>query len=186
MTRHKTALIIIDMQNAYFNNGALAERKEKLTAACNELIGHFVSKNMPVITVRTEHQRDKSTWTLNMLEDGQGYLFENDDDAACVTGLQTSGTGRLVKTRDSAFYGTDLVERLHTLEVRQLVLAGVSTHSCVLYTAADAYAANIPVVLATDAIASHDPSRHDSTLDMLEQEYRQRLLTNAKIIEQFS
>lgn len=36
---------------------------------------------MPVINVRTEHKRDRSTWTLNMLADNKGFAFEGDLDA---------------------------------------------------------------------------------------------------------
>ena len=43
-------------------------------------------------------------------------------------------------------------------------------------SAADAYARNIHVILAEDAIASHDMAYHQSTLAMLQQEYRQQCL----------
>lgn len=182
--RHPTALLVIDMQNAYFNNGALAKESRRLISACNALIDAALGQDVPVILVRTEHIRDRSTWTLNMLDDGKGYLYEGADDSKFVSGLHTERTSELIKTRDSAFYGTDLNGRLHTLGIQNLIIAGVSTHSCILFTAADAYAANFRVTLAIDAIASHDPDYHDAVLAMLKQEYRQKLLSNDQILTQ--
>lgn len=178
----KTALLVIDMQNAYFNNNALADKKDSLIKNVNELIKYFQDTKLPIILVRTEHGRNKSTWTLNMLNDGNGYLFNDDSDVDFLEDLDQENTTQLIKTRDSAFYGTDLANRLHTLSVEQLVLAGVSTHSCILFSAADAYAANFRAILAVDAIASHDPNYHQTTLQMLAQEYRQKLLTNPEIL----
>lgn len=178
-----TALLIIDMQNAYFNNSALDEHKTELIEACNELVAHAKQQSWPVFTIRTVHKKDKSTWTLNTLDDQSGYLFEDSTDAQIVDGLDTTGTTEVIKTRDSAFYGTDLLTQLRTRSIDQVILCGVSTHSCVMLTAADAYAANLRVILARDAICSHDPNYHTSTLEMLQQEYRQQSLSNTDILK---
>jgi nicotinamidase-related amidase len=177
-----TALLIIDMQNAYFNNGVLAERRDELVAACNKLIDTMLGREVPVILVRTEHKKDKSTWTLNMLDKSSGYLFQGADDAELVDGLHANGTSELFKTRDSAFHDTNLADRLRVLGIQDIIIAGVSTHSCILFTAADAYAVNFRVTLARDAIASDDPDYHESTLAMLKQEYHQEVLPTADII----
>jgi nicotinamidase-related amidase len=79
------ALLIVDLQNAYFNNGQLAEQKQKLVEKCNELIDLCHANNMPVFNVRTEHARARATWTLNMLDDKQGYLFTGDKDLHEIT-----------------------------------------------------------------------------------------------------
>lgn len=154
-----------------------------MIVANNTLIEACVNHDIPVILVRTEHKADKSTWTLNMLDRSSGYLFEGESDSDFVEGLLTHGATTLAKTRDSAFHGTDLSDRLHTLGVKQLILTGVSTHSCILYTAADAYASSFRVILATDAIASHDPKYHEQILAILTQEYKQEQLSNSEILK---
>lgn len=170
---NRTALVIVDMQKAYFRNDALEAKRNDLTRACNDLIDRAVRSGAPVFNVVTEHKKDRSTWTLNMLEDGEGYLFESDKDSEVVDGLRTEGTVEVVKTRDSAFFDTTLFDELRQRQIEKIVLAGVSTHTCIFQTAADAYAHNFHVSLADEAIASHDPSLHQSALDLLEQEYRQ-------------
>lgn len=177
-----TTLLVIDMQNAYFNNSALEREQEKLIKMCNELLAHAQKSNWPIYVIRTVHNRDKSTWTLNMLDDGSGYLHEDSTDSALVDGLRMEHAVQMTKTRDSAFFDTDLLTHLHAHGVESVVICGVSTHSCVMLTAADAYAANLRVTLAQDAIYSHDPTYHDSTFTMLHQEYRQKILTNKAII----
>lgn len=182
----KTALLVIDMQHAYFNNDALEERKTDLIAHCNELIEHAKKSSWPVYTIRTVHRRDTSTWSLNMLDDEDGYLFNGEKDADFVEGLATTNTIEVQKTRDSALFSTNLLTQLRTKGIEHVVLCGISTHLCVMLTAADVYAANIRVTLASDAIYSHDPKYHDSTLEMLQQEYRQKLLSSADIINAMS
>lgn len=179
MTR--TALVIVDMQKAYFRNEALEVKREELTTACNQLIELAVKSGTPVFNVVTQHKKDRSTWTLNMIEDGEGYLFEDEGDSDVVEGLRTEGAVRIVKTRDSAFFDTMLFDQLRQRQVEKIVLAGVSTHTCIFQTAADAYAHNIQVVLADEAIATHDPSRHKDALGLLGQEYRQPTKSTADI-----
>lgn len=177
----QTAIAIIDMQNAYFASSALGERQDKLVAACNQLITAARERDIPVFMVTTEQHRDRSTWTLNMLADHRGYLFPGTDGIQTVPGLATDETIPLVKTRDSAFFATPFALMLHALGISQLILAGVSTHTCVAQTAADAYAANFAVTIATDAVASHQPQFHQMTLHMLALEYRQKLHTVKEI-----
>lgn len=181
-----TAFVIVDMQKAYFRSDALEARREQLTGACNELISQAVRNNIPVFHVVTKHKRDRSTWTRNMLEDGEGYLFEGTKDVEVVEGLHVADAIEIVKTRDSAFFDTNLFDELTRRNIETIVIAGVSTHTCIFQTAADAYAHNLRVVLAGGAIASHDPSRHEAALELLKQEYRQQAWANDAVIELFS
>jgi nicotinamidase-related amidase len=134
------------MQNAFFEDPALASQRDELVQRCNDLVRAAVRSNRPVLFVTTQHERDKSTWSQNMLEDNQGFLFSGTDQAKLVPGLHADGLQRMTKTRDSAFVGTDLVLRLRNLGVDTVVLAGVSTHNCVAQTAADAFAYNFRVI----------------------------------------
>jgi nicotinamidase-related amidase len=177
----KTALLLVDLQNAYFNNGELYERQDMLIKNANELIAIGYRNSMPVFNIRTEHLKDNATWTLNMLDDKEGYLFKGDGDSKNITGLHTQNTIEVLKTRDSAFYNTTLLSMLQNYHITSVIICGVSTHTCILQTAADAYAANIRVTLAHESIASHKPEFHDVSLKMLHMEYRQKLMTNSEL-----
>lgn len=181
---NQKALLIVDMQAAYFNNDALQQAQESLVNNCNRLIQYARDQAIPIFNIRTVHKHDTSSWTLNMLDDTQGYLFEDEPDSANIEGLDTAGTTVMLKTRDSAFYATDLESSLRTLGVTNLIVCGVSTHTCVFLTATDAYARNFRVTLVQDAIATHDPNFHDSTFDFLKSEYRQSVIRIADLVAQ--
>ena len=171
----KRALLIVDMQEAFFNTPGLAGKKQGLVAACNQLIRSAKQTGTPVFLVRTVHKRDKSTWTLNMLDDNKGFLFEGDSDTDYATGLETEGTYEIIKTRDSAFWQTNLLSILKKHGVGSILLAGVSTHACVAETARDAYNAGLRVEIAASAVDADKNRYHQVTLDMLQDEYRMKI-----------
>lgn len=178
----KTALLLIDLQVAYFEAEPLRSCAQRIVARCNELTTWARREEIAVFVIRTEHRRDRSTWTLNMLDDDAGFLLAGDADAACLPDLDLRDTLEVVKTRDSAFHETDLLARLRAREVEHLVLAGVSTHTCVGATAADAYAHNLRVTFAEDAIASHRPELHEPTLKLLCEEFRLDRIGNTRLV----
>lgn len=177
-----TALLVVDMENAFFETDPLKKLLPELTANCNELLAAARDNGIPVVNIRTQHERNKSTWARNMLEDDKGFVFEGDNDAQNVEGLDVGPAVQLVKTRDDAFFATDLEARLRNLGADRLVLSGVSTHSCIALTAAGAYARNLKVILARDAIASYLPEMHEPIFEVLKAEYRQQALSNEEIL----
>ncbi|WP_426004731.1 cysteine hydrolase family protein [Paenarthrobacter sp. NyZ202] len=170
------AVLVIDMQNAFFEEPVLQRRQEEVVAACNSLTSAAREAGAKVLLVGTEHERDKSTWSLNMLDDDQGFIFRGSDQARFVPGLVTADIPQMVKTRDSAFMGTDLGMRLRNWEVETVILAGVSAHNCIAQTAADAFAHNLRVIYAAEAIATENPEAAEAVLRVLTREYRQRVL----------
>jgi nicotinamidase-related amidase len=69
------AALIVDMQNAFFEDPAMREQQDQLTAACNELSNAVADGDSKALLVRTEHESDRSTWSLNMLDNGQGFIY---------------------------------------------------------------------------------------------------------------
>jgi nicotinamidase-related amidase len=167
------ALVVVDMQVDYFNDGELERCREDLVAACNSLMERARAAGAPVIEVRTEHKPDRSTWALNMREDDSGMVIEGTPGAEPVRGLRTDGSITVIKTRDSSFFRTELEDLLRSRGIESIALAGVSTESCIATTAADAYARDLRVVLVDEAVASVDPELNRRTQEQLEQQYRQ-------------
>ena len=115
-----------------------------------------------------------------MLADAEGVAIESTPGAERLEGLGT--TDRVVvKTRDSALHGTDLAEWLDDYRIDAIVLAGVSTESCIAATAVDAYAHDLKVTLVQDATASADPRLHVETLDRLRAQYRQSVVSTRDV-----
>lgn len=167
VTAGDSALLLIDLQEAFFEGPRSVEARPRVLAAVDRLADGARRHDVPIFLITTEHSRDRSTWTLSMLDDGQGYLFHGDAGTATVAELDTTGMTRLEKTRDSAWFGTDLPLRLRNLQVEQVVIAGVSAHACVAATARDAYAHNVRATIVTDAVADEREDHIDTVMDLL-------------------
>lgn len=176
----RTALLVIDMQNAFFEDPMLGSAQRDLVAACNVLLEAAAEGGAPVLVVRTEHAPDRSTWTISMRDDEQGFIFAGTHQAALIHGLRVGDAQSVTKTRDSAFFQTDLAERLRKLGVERIILAGVSTHNCVAHTGADGFAENFRVSYARGAIGSTNTRYAAAMLEILSTEYRQPILDQAQ------
>jgi nicotinamidase-related amidase len=70
-------------------------------------------------------------------------------------------------TRINAFYGTPLDTLLRQLEARQLLIAGVATHSVVESTVRHAVDCGFEVTVLADACAAARPETHLAALDSM-------------------
>jgi nicotinamidase-related amidase len=66
----------------------------------------------------------------------------------------------IMKPRHSAFYATPLKVLLTHLGARKLILSGVSSHECVLFTANDAHVRNFELIVPSDCIGAAAVSEH--------------------------
>lgn len=184
----RAALLLIDLQEAYFQSDELQALRGELVRTATALIEAAHGAGVPVVNVRTQHERDRSTWTLNMLADDEGFAFSGTDEAKPVAELRDLldevGAVDIVKTRDNSFIGTDLEALLDQWQVHELVVAGVSTHTCVATTVGHAYALGRRSHLVVDGIASDQPERHQPMVDQLVEEFRLRAVTTEEIVSQ--
>lgn len=180
------ALLLIDLQNAFFESAPLAEARGQLTKNCNRLLQAARANGVPIFNVRTEHKRDRSTWTLKMLEDQQGYLFEGTEQVRNLEELELEGSIEIIKRRDSAFWNTELITQLLRHRVTSLIIAGVSSQTCVDATASDAFSANLVVAVAKDAVASEDPEFEEHTLKFLREQHRQLVTETDQLVQRLS
>ena len=175
------------MQVDFFNDPELARCRGDLVAACNTVIEGALARGLPVVEVRTLHSPDRSTWALNMVDDGEGMTEEGTPGAEPIDGLHHAGTTAgltlVPKTRDSAFYGTELEDLLRRKGVASFLLCGVSTESCIAATAADAYARDFAVALVRDGTASVRWDLHDHAIDSLREQYRQPVVPAVPAVE---
>ena len=73
----------------------------------------------------------------------------------------------VLKPKHSAFYHTTLDLLLDYLHVRTLILTGMATEQCVLFTANDAYMRDLILVVPSDCVASSKPSSHARALSQM-------------------
>lgn len=177
------ALVLIDLQEDFLRAPGLREKRSAVVRAVQRWVDWARDHDMPVVEVLTVLPRDKAAWALNMREDDQPVVLEGTAGAEPLTELDPRPDVTVVKRRDDAFHGTDLLQRLRELDVDEIVLAGVSTEACIAVTAAAAYAHDLRVWIAEDAVASADEQAHDAALLWLEQQYRQDVVSPEELAD---
>lgn len=143
----KTALLLIDIQNNYFEGGT-NPLEGSLEAGLNaqKLLSHFRKHSLPVIHIRHISNRPGSTF---FLPDTEGA-----DIHQCVS--PTSGEEIVRKHFPNSFFQTNLLNLLKSKEITNLVICGMMTHMCVDATVRAAKDLGYNSVLIEDACATKD------------------------------
>ena len=74
----------------------------------------------------------------------------------------------VLKPKNSAFYSTTMDTLLEYLGTHVLVLTGIATNNCVLFTANDAYMRDFQLVIPTDCVAAISPDEGEHALAQME------------------
>lgn len=70
----------------------------------------------------------------------------------------------VLKTKNSGFYSTTLDILLKHLGCKTLILTGVATDNCILFTANDAYLRDFSLIIPSDCVASVDAKENKHAL----------------------
>jgi nicotinamidase-related amidase len=116
------------------------------------------------------------------VNDNYGYWRNNPDDvvAHCT---RRGARGRemsmrmkpsredyiILKPRHSGFFATPLLPLLQHLGTKELILTGIATNLCVLFTAHDAHMHEYPLTVLSDCCAAESNADHDHALSQLEE-----------------
>ena len=178
-----TAVLIIDMQNDYVHrNGAslryFRERKDgremaraKEPSAAEQmvpcLLGFVAAARQAgarIIWVRTIN--DEFTASPTAVAQNKRFAWAGDEwGTAFYQSLSPqAGEPVITKHRHSAFFGTDLEIVLGRLDIKTVILTGVSTPYCVESTGRDAFARDYRVITLADCTASKVQTEHEAAL----------------------
>jgi nicotinamidase-related amidase len=80
----------------------------------------------------------------------------------------------IFKLRHSGFYGTPLPQLLEKLGTRRLILTGITSHQCVLFTAMDAYVRDFQLVIPRDCVAAGSRSEDAHAMFLFRKSLRAR------------
>jgi nicotinamidase-related amidase len=155
------ALLIIDMINAFDFAGANNLWPKAKAAACAILAlrDQADTAGIPVIYVNDnfgEWHSEKSR------------LVEHAGERLTELGLAPRERDYfIIKPQFSGFYATNLPVLLPKLGATRLVLTGIATDICVLFTAADAHMRDYAIWVPEDAVAAEADERHASALGIM-------------------
>ena len=161
--RGGVALLIIDMINCFDFDGAEALKPMATAAAATilRLRRQIEAAGWPVIYVNDnfgEWHSEKSKLVERALAKDQEItpLLRPDDSDYFI-----------IKPQFSGFYATNLPVLLPKLGVSRLILTGVQTDICVLFTAADAHMRDYALWVPSDAVAAEDDARSHWALSIM-------------------
>jgi ureidoacrylate peracid hydrolase len=100
-------------------------------------------------------------------EEGPDLCVEGSHGADFIGPLPLQNETVISKHRYSAFARTGLADRLHSMGVDTLVLAGLTTECCVAASAWDGFELDFHVFIAADACAAYEKDLHDHALKAL-------------------
>ena len=154
----ENCLIVIDLQNDFLDR-LEANTRASLIANTNQLIETFRERHCPVIWIRQLLSPDLNDAPLLIKDRQIAVVIDGTPGAEIDAELDRRDDDHVVtKKRYSAFFGTNLGQTLRDLDPERITLAGVNTHACVRSTAIDAYQRDMRVLLASDCLASYDPT----------------------------
>jgi len=159
----KTALVVVDMQEAFLSPGSPMERPKgrDLIAGLNRLARICRENSVAVIYTRHAFRRDlKDVGLYPEFLPGppQKYiLVEGKPDADIYHEMSVGGDDTIItKNAYSAFVGTELGAILRERGIDTLIIGGVDVHVCCEATARDARHHNFKVVFLSDGTATKD------------------------------
>ena len=139
---NQPALIVIDVQNDYFADGAFPLwQTDAALSQVEAAVAHARAHHVPVILV--QH-----------IAAGPAPFFNRDSHGVAIHPRLLAAAPEapvVIKTHADSFLETDLQATLDALGVDSLWLCGMMTHNCVTHTALSPAAARYPVTVLGDA-----------------------------------
>ena len=182
----RTALLVIDMQNTFCQEGAAAEvpASRSIVQTLNALIDELRELRVKIVWITMTHRNDGGGSEWNLYYNG---ILGGDVRERSMESMSPTGDGqeiwhelnvepddvRIVKTRYSALIpGSSHLERwLHGYGIENVLIAGTKTNVCCESTARDAMQLDFRVVMLSDCCAALSDDEHRATLENVIQQF---------------
>jgi nicotinamidase-related amidase len=176
----KAALLVVDMQHDFLDDdaGCYAPDSAEIVSRVARVIDAARGADVPVIFTQEAH-RPGGVDAGREADPGAGAGYPGGGPDApvpphCIEG--TTGIDivdelrprdddlRITKRRYSCFLGTDLDLLLRNLEIETLLVTGLDSNVCVLWTVGDAWQRDYHVRVVEDCVAGSNPEEHEAAL----------------------
>merc|ERR1712137_282750 len=147
-------LLVIDVQEPFHDvvKGAFphfAGNLERLLTICRE-------EDIRIIHIRADYNKSHSEWMdyweyLNS-QSGVGLCGDIQPDCPCEFAKELPGEQIVAKPFFDAFFHTNLEEILKQHNIKHVIVAGIVTSCCVLFTASGAFARGFRVTVVEDCV----------------------------------
>jgi len=160
------AVLVIDMLRGFLEQGYplyCGDRARRIIPNIQGLLEKELAQGSTVLFLCDHH--DSDDLEFNMFPP---HCIESTVETEIIPELARFPGEVIPKKRFSSFYGTTLGERLSQLKPEKLIVCGVSTNICVLYTVVDARSHDYQVEVPVDCVAALNERAHRFALEHME------------------
>ena len=168
------ALLVTDMLNDFVNKGATLEvpTARAIIQHIREEIDKARKKRIPIIYCCDAHKDNDpefKSWPRHAVKGTAG--------ADVIEQLKPKKEDYVIsKTYYSCFYKTSLDKLLKKLGTTHLILTGVVTNICILYTTAEAYMRGYKVTIPKNCVAALTKNEHQFALQQMQRVFRAEIV----------
>lgn len=170
----RVAVLAIDLMAAYFTPGSpfCLPSRDCLGAAA-QVLDAARAAGVPVIHTRVSYVTGVDDDLVFLRKIPALRALSGDSEMGRIEPqvAPVEGEPVLVKQQASAFFGTDLDDRLRALGVDTVLIVGVSTSGCVRATAVEAIARDYVPFVVREAVADRTPAIQEASLFDLQAKY---------------
>jgi len=148
----KKALLVIDMLNDFLLEGAPLEvsKGREIVSALKRRIEEARREGTPTIYICDSHNKDDEEFKV-----WPPHAISGTEGAEIIKELKSEEKDYIIrKKRYSGFFETDLNDTLEKLGVKELIITGLVTNICILYTTVDAVMRGYQVTVPKDSVAA--------------------------------
>lgn len=187
----RTALIVIDMQNAFVAEGAPFETPgaRAMIPRLERLIRFAREHRMPIVWTQSDHRPPYGGLMLRkfpVIRD-ERVLWKGESSFDMYPEMLQAQEGkyeyRLVKHKFDAFFETGLDAILRYHDVDTIIVTGTATNVCCESTARTAFMRDYNVAFPGDANATFDEAMHQATLRNIELLFGRVMTTDELLVE---
>ena len=168
------ALLVTDMLNDFVDKGATLEvpAARTIIQPIRKEIDKARKDHIPIIYCCDAHKDNDPEFKL-----WPRHAVKGTEGAVIIKELKPHKEDYVVsKTNYSCFYKTTLDKLLNKLGITHLILTGVVTNICILYTTAEAYMRGYKVTIPKNCVAALTKNEHQFALQQM------RRIFNAEIV----
>jgi nicotinamidase-related amidase len=178
--RTKTAIVVIDVINdlEFPGGDKVLPWARKMAKSLTPVLRRARRAKVPVIYVNDNF----GNWDADFGEVYKHCIRATARGRKVARALRPApGDYHILKPKHSAFYGSAFEPLLQVLGVRRLVLAGIATNICVLFTAHDAYMREYDLTVLSDCCAAESDFDHNTALGQLKRFCGSRICTGEQL-----
>jgi nicotinamidase/pyrazinamidase len=167
------AVLVVDMLRGFLEEGHplyIGEKPRNIIPNIQGLLEQELARGAKVFFICDNH--DPGDLEFKMFPP---HCIAGTPEAEVIPELANYPGEIIPKKRYSAFFNTNLEERLRQLKPDKIIVCGVLTDICVMHTVADARNRDYDVEVPVDCVASPDEGAHQFALDHIEKVLGARL-----------